>query len=144
MPQRPPAIIAFAVLFLAQALITFAAGLWDLEGGIAHYAARYPAFDWNRDALIVLTSARLTIAFIPVALIWFFAVRFARWMCAALAVFKLVQVPGTVASWLNGGTIAASWIAATVLGIVAVAFLFTPQAARWFRQGGRTNARSPD
>lgn len=142
MTGRPAAIVAFATLFLAQALITFGMGLSNLEGGIAYHAARYPTFDWDRDSVIVVTSARLSIALIPVALVWFFANRFARWMCTFLAIAKVVT--GLAATWQEGEAISASWVVASVLSIIAVVCLFTPAAARWFREGRTRNARCVD
>ena len=65
---------------LAAALIAFVDGMRDITGYQAMMSANVPQFVWTRDAVIVMLSARLSIALIPIAMVWLSAVRFARWI----------------------------------------------------------------
>ena len=125
-PQyRPAAIGWFAVLFMAAAVITFADSL-----------SRIP--DLSADAAdmpIVLASARLTIALIPIALVWFMANPIARWMVAGLALVRFASAPWTVQ---YGGEVHA-WaeLAALACALIAVGLLFTRRASHWFAARGQ-------
>ncbi|RPF71497.1 hypothetical protein [Aurantiacibacter spongiae] len=129
---RPLAIHLFAALFLAQGLIAFGAAMTDLPAYAAWYVSHLPVPAPGRDAAIVLASARLTIAAIPVALVWLLAVRFARWFVAAVALARLASAPVAIAD----GTASGAWWASLALALFAAVCLFTPAAAAWFA-GGR-------
>jgi hypothetical protein len=86
----------------------------------------------DRDWTIVITSARLTIALIPVALVWFAASRLARWLVLAMALGKLLTVPTNLAAMSPGETVSPLWLGALLLSLGGAALLFTPSAARWF------------
>lgn len=125
----------FAILFSIQALLVFGFGLADINGQLDYFASRYPGFAFDRDAIIVITSARLTIAAFPVVLVWFFAKSFAKWFCAAFALLRLLQVPAVIALLIDEGRIDVVWIATTSLTFAAVALLFTREAGGWFDAG---------
>lgn len=127
--RRPPAIHAFAVLFAAQALIAFAAAITDLPRTQALYAATFPALAVDRDFAIIATSARASIALIPVALVWWRGARFARWLVPAMVTLRLVLARPDMP--------AVEWLT-LVLALAAAALLFTPGARRWF--AGRRSA----
>ncbi len=88
---------------------------------------------WNADTVIVALSARLTIAAIPVLLIWLYAANFARWFVTIFALAKLVNLPRAISLIQNGEQISAGWMISMGLTLIAVALLFTPGANRWFR-----------
>lgn len=121
---RPAAIGWFAVLFMVAAAITFADSL-----------SRIP--DLSADAAdmpIVLASARLTIALIPIALVWFMANPVARWMVAGLVLVRLASAPWSMQS----GDAAPAWpeLAALACALIAVGLLFTRRASHWFATRG--------
>ena len=128
---RPLAIHLFTALFAASALVAFGDAMADLDGHLAWYAARFPAIAWNRDAVIVFASARLTIAAIPLVLVWVRASRFARWMATAFALLKLLGLPEAL------GSADGPWLASLALGVIGAAMLFTPASARWFARWGK-------
>lgn len=112
----------------------------NISGHQAQLTQSAPEIVWSRDLTIVVVSARLSIALIPVALVWFFAARFARWMIALLALGKLINLPGMFAlSAYSSGTFALQ-SASMALALIAAALLFTPKANEWFRNKGHTNA----
>lgn len=123
--RRPGSITGLALLFFAAALLTFAHGIADLAARQTALEALLPAVPWSEDAVIVWQSMWLSIALIPVAMVWLSAVRFARWMVTAMALVKLATLLGAGAAGL------ADW-AAMLLGLIAVALLFTPASNRWF------------
>ena len=135
--RRPVSITLFAVLFFAGALIAFAEGMLSLADQRIGLQQAYPAFTWTRDAVIVWQSAWLSIALIPIAMVWLSAVRFARWMVTIMAVPKLLGLATMAAQgWAVIASVSPLWLAASLLGPVAVALLFTPASNRWFAHRG--------
>jgi len=128
---RPWPIRLFAVLFTTQALWAFAMAITHLPETQATLEA---GFGWplGRDWTIIVTNARLTIALIPVALVWFAASRLARWLVLAMAVGKVVAAPANLASMAPGEAISPFWLGALALSLAGAALLFTRPAARWF------------
>jgi hypothetical protein len=129
---RPLSINIFAAAFLAAAMIAFLDGLQDIPAFQELMRINLPKIDWSRDAVIVTLSARLSIALIPIAMVWLSAVRFARWMVAVLALGKLLMLPDGLRLIAAGGAVETAWLTALVLGLLAVAMLFTPASNRWF------------
>jgi hypothetical protein len=132
--RRPASITAFAIIFTAAAVLSLVDGLVRLPEMLRGAQKLYP---WvSRDALIVWHSAWLTIALIPVAMVWLSAIRFARWMVSIMALVKLGLL-------VTGGKLLLAlalsqplWAAAMVLSLLAVAFLFTPASHHWFARKG--------
>jgi hypothetical protein len=90
--------------------------------------------------VIVWFSAWLSIAFIPIAMVWLSAVRFARWLVTIVAGVKLL---GLVVLGANEPrnlfilpTIA---LVSLLLQVAAVALLFTPASNRWFKDRGEAD-----
>jgi hypothetical protein len=135
--RRPVSITVFGVLFLASALVIYAEHMLDLSGEQRVLQRIYPWFTWSRDAVIVWFSAWLSIALIPIAMVWLSAVRFARWL---VTIFAGVKLLGLVVLGANEPrnlfilpTIA---LVSLLLQVAAVALLFTPASHRWFRDKG--------
>lgn len=129
---RPVSINSFAAAFIAAALIAFLDGLWDIPALEALLRESVPQVAWSRDAVIVTLSARLSIALIPVAMVWLCAVRFARWMVTVMALGKLVNLPEGARLVAEGGALDSAWLVSLTLGLAAVSMLFTPASNRWF------------
>ena len=134
--RRPGSITAFAALFFAAALLTFLHAISDLGARQAALATLLPALPWSEDAVIVGQSMWLSIALIPMAMVWLSAVRFARWMVTGMALVKLVNLLRAGAAAAPAGL---ADCAAMLLGLIAVALLFTPASSRWFGQDAETN-----
>ena len=133
---RPLSINIFAAAFLASALIAFGDGMRDITGYQSMMSANVPQIVWTRDALIVMLSARLSIALIPIAMVWLSAVRFARWMLTALGLGKLLNLPDGMRLIAEGAPVDTAWLSALALSLFAVAMLFTPASNRWFADKG--------
>jgi hypothetical protein len=133
---RPLTINVFAAAFLAAALIAFLDGLRDIPDMQALLSANVPDIDWSRDAVIVTLSARLSIALIPIAMVWLSAVRFARWMVTVLGLGKLLNLPEGIRLIADGAPLDTAWLTSMVLGVFAIAMLFTPASNRWFAGKG--------
>lgn len=106
----------------------------DLPATIARFGQSIPQIGWTRDHAIVALSARLSIALIPIAMIWLRAIRFARWMVLALALSKLAGIPAVVVAYGRGDALDPIWVATLGLSLVAAALLFAPGSNRWFRK----------
>ena len=129
---RPWPIRLFAAAFVAQALLTFG---WELahRGDVAAWLLEYGNLPLDDDGAIVAVSVRLTIALIPVALVWLFASRFARWMVVIMALGRLaVNLPELIAALSSGGEARPTFLIAQLLALTGAALLFTPSASRWF------------
>ena len=134
--RRPLSIRLFAAFFLSSALIAFVDGLRDWEKLALLMQVHVPEMAWTWDAVVVLLSVRLSIALIPVALVWFLASRFAQWLVTIMALGKLFNLPDAIALVRAGAPLDAAWAASLVLSLVAVALLFTPASREWFRTKG--------
>jgi hypothetical protein len=134
---RPWSIRLFALLFTIQAATAFVQAITHLAETQAVLEA---GTGWliDRDWTIVITSARLTIALIPIALVWFAASRFARWLVLALALGKLLMAPAHFAAMAPGEAVSPLWLGALALSLGGAALLFTPSAARWFARSRRS------
>ena len=132
---RPWPIRLFTAAFVMQALLSF---WWEMthRAGVAAMLLERGGLPLDDDGTIVAISVRLTIALIPVALVWFFASPFARWMVVAMALVRLVlNLPETIENVLSGEPIRPIFIAAQALALLGAALLFTPSARRWFAKG---------
>jgi hypothetical protein len=129
---RPWPIRLFAAAFVAQTLLSFG---WELthRSDVAAWLLEYGNLPLNDDGAIVAISVRLTIALIPVALVWFFASRFARWMVVVMALGRLAwNLPELSAALSSGGEATPTFFIAQVLALIGAALLFAPSASRWF------------
>jgi len=138
--NRPISINIFAAAFLSAALLTFLDGMQDIPAYLASMRASLPQIDWTHDAAIVTLSARLSIALIPIAMVWLSAVRFARWMVTVMVVVKLLNLPEGHRFITGGGAgeplVGAAWWAAMLLSLFAAVMLFTSASNRWFAERG--------
>ncbi len=134
--RRPRSITLFALLFFGAALVSCVDGLTRIEIQLVAYQKAIPDIVWSRDLLIVWHSAWLSIALIPIAMVWLSAVRFARWMVTIMA---LARVAGLLMSLPMLAVVARHqplWLVSLVLAVTAVAMLFTPASNRWFADKG--------
>jgi hypothetical protein len=129
---RPWSIWTFALVSTSFAVLRTGLYFTDLAGVQEMFEHILPGFEWNRDWVIVASSAWLTIDLIPVVLVFAFASRFARWfilgmttLTILLAIYDLSQM-----DWVLEAVIVAS------LGMIAsmalVGLLFLPASNRWF------------
>ena len=125
---RPVAIRWFAALFLIAAVLSLVDGLASLDAPGMTEA--------TRDATIIGSSARFTIALMTTGLVWFFALRLARW---AVPLFLSVKIVATLVEIARAGSaqfVSPVWLAATILGTLAAAMLFAFSARPWFARAG--------
>jgi hypothetical protein len=134
---RPLGINIFAAAFLSAALIAFLDGMRDLPAFQNAMSQNLPDIVWTRDAAIVTLSARLSIALIPIVMVWLSAVRFARWMVTILGLGKLLNLPEGLRLMADGAPVDTAWLASLALTLIAVAMLFTPASNRWFADKGK-------
>ncbi|MWV26422.1 hypothetical protein [Aurantiacibacter rhizosphaerae] len=132
---RPWPIRLFAILFLGAALLRLVAGLYDPTRMIADLLNWLPRTAITTDLAIVALSAEFTIACIPVALVWFRAVRIARIVVGVMAGWRLFSFDG--APWVFGLPVHQI---ALGLSMVAAALLFAPDSNRWLASRGRRDA----
>ncbi|HSJ78820.1 MAG TPA: hypothetical protein VK913_08825, partial [Erythrobacter sp.] len=96
-----------------------------------------PAVDWSREAVIVWLSMWLSIALIPIAMVWLSAVRFARWMVTIMAAPKLLSLLLVATKdWRLIGVFGLIPLVSLLLTLIAVVLLFTSASNRWFAHKG--------
>jgi hypothetical protein len=137
---RPVSITLFAFGFFGSALLAFLEALASIPDQQIQLGQLLPALNWSRDAVIIWQSAWLSIALIPIAMVWMSAVRFARWMVTIMAVPKLFGLLVVAAEgWHFFGMLSPVWLLSQLLALAAVALLFTPASNRWFAERGEVN-----
>ncbi|WP_285712275.1 hypothetical protein [Erythrobacter oryzae] len=134
--RRPTSITIFAVAFLAAALLTYIEALVRIPVALKSESS---FLGLGRDGLIVWHSAWLSIALIPVAMVWLSAIRFARWMVSIMALFKLAGFLMMLPALGLLVRMQPLWLAALPLGLFAVAMLFTPASNHWFKHKGEVD-----
>jgi hypothetical protein len=134
--RRPASITIFAVVFLAAALLTYIDGLVRIPVALKSQSS---LLGLGRDGLIVWHSAWLSIALIPVAMVWLSAIRFARWMLCIMAVFKLAGFLMMLPAFGLIVRMQPLLLVALPLGVFAVALLFTPASHHWFEHKGEVD-----
>lgn len=127
--RRPPSITLFAAAFLVAAILACIDGLVRIPVQLRSQ----DALPWlSRDVLIVWHSAWLSIALIPVAMVWLSAIRFARWMVSIMALAKLAGFLAALPILPMLVEMQPLWLASLMIGVPSVALLFTPASNRWF------------
>lgn len=130
---RPASITTFAIAFLVAAVLSCIDGLVRIPVRLQSQNA----LPWlSRDVLIVWHSAWLSIALIPVTMVWLSAARFARWMVSIMALAKL---PGLLMALPLLVRMQPLWLASLLFGLFAAALLFTPASNRWFALKGEAD-----
>ena len=133
---RPASITIFAIAFFASSLIPYVESLTEISDRQTVLQKLYPFFDWSHDAVIVWLSAWLSIALIPIVMVWLSAIRFARWMVTVMTVAKLGGMVLILPTLMKYGLIQPLVWASTMLGLLAAAMLFTPASNHWFAHKG--------
>jgi hypothetical protein len=130
---RPTPINIFAAAFLTAALVPFLTGITDLGLTETKLQADYPYFPWSRDRVIVWLSSNLTIALIPLAMVWLMAAPIARWLVSAMT---LVKTPGALASVVavagGAGGSDAERLVSFAFAVLGTLMLFLPASHEWF------------
>ena len=137
--SRPWPVRLFAALFLLAAAIRLAIGLIDLTPMVATLFNWLPWTQITFDMARVALFAEFTIACIPVALVWFRALRVARILVAVMAGLRLLAFDVSLLppAWLFDEF-------ALGLSLLAAGLLFTPPANRYFSGRGSSDAKTFD
>ena len=101
---RPTPINIFAAAFLTAALVPFLDGITDLGLTETRLQVEYPYFPWDRDRVIIWLSSWLSIALIPLAMVWLIAAPFARWLVSGMTLLKTPAALASAATLLPAGT----------------------------------------
>lgn len=132
---RPTSIRIFIGVFFSAALLRFFDTLFCPQY-VATIARQLFDFTPTADQVFVFASVWLSIAFIPMAMIWFFALPFARNFVTAMIGLQLATIIGGLI-WLPD-MISTSRIHIFIVPmlILAARALFWPTAQDWFKNSG--------
>lgn len=139
---RPWPVCLFAALFLLAALLRLVVSLMDPLVMLMEVDRVWPGLSFTRDSAIILANTQFTIACIPVALVWFRAVRIARWLVAAMAVVRLALAATMARAVAGGGWGLALHDLALLMSVIAAVLLFTPAAHRYFTKEEQRDAET--
>lgn len=140
---RPWPVCLFAALFLLAALLRLVVSLMDPFVMLMEVDRVWQGLAFTRDSAIV-ANAQFTIACIPVALVWFRAAQFARWLVAAMVVLRLALAATMVRAVGGQDWGLALHDLALLMSLIAAALLFTPAAYRWFAKGEGRHAETSE
>lgn len=134
---RPWTVWVFCLVSSAGAIYRSVLFFSNIGGVQPMFETLAPWLEWNRDWVIIVTSAWLTIDLIPVTAVWFFASRFARWfvLCMAILHFGLAIYDGPLQS-ADEISLIIMMIGLSV-PIVLATLLFLPQSQGWFGKRGK-------
>lgn len=136
---RPTPINIFAAAFLTAAVLPFLDGITQLGLTETRLQIAYPSFPWDRDRVIVWLSMWLTIALIPLAMVWLFAAPFARWLVAAMTLVKAPAALQSASLLLGGGEGDAQALVAFAFALLGTTMLFLPASHHWFARTGEAD-----
>jgi hypothetical protein len=138
---RPWTIWLFCLVNLALASYRTVLYLLNLRDVQPMFEELAPWFEWNRDWVIVATSAWLTIDLIPVTLVWAFASRFARWFILSMAGLQgLIAIYDTLVRGAGDMTVLAG-IFGSMIPVALAVLLFLPASQAWFEGRSKDEAR---
>lgn len=129
---RPTSINIFAAAFLTAALVPFLHGISDLPLAETRLQADYPYFAWDRDRVIVWLCTWLTIALIPLAMVWLMAAPIARWLVSAMTLVKAPAALLAALFLMQGGSGNAQAVVSFGFALLGVIMLFLPASRAWF------------
>jgi hypothetical protein len=129
---RPTPINIFAAAFLTAAFLPFLEGITQLGLAETRLQIAYPAFPWDRDRVIVWLSAWLTIALIPVGMVWLLAAPFARWLVAGMTLLKAPAALTAGIVLLRGGVADPQPLVSFGFALLGAIMLFLPDSRHWF------------
>lgn len=130
---RPWSIRLACTLLLLIGSWTFWIGMRDLFTAQGILIERFPWWSWNRDWTIVALSSELTIALVPIVLIWFLGRGIARWLVTVFGGVKIAVLLSTVLEyWERLEVLLTPLMVEAGIYMAVIALLFMPGASRWF------------
>lgn len=122
------------------ALILLGAALWSFLSQLGHALGEED--ESNRIALVSVLSGQFFMVAIPVAFVWFFASRIAKWLVTVISIISAVWTLADTLRWPGFGAEHLPSLAFSLLMYSVVGLLFTPSARDWFAAKGRHDAKS--
>lgn len=129
---RPTPINIFAAAFLTAALVPFLDGMTQLGLTETRLQVDYPYFPWSRDLVIIWLFSWLSIALIPLAMVWLMAAPFARWLVSALTLLKAPGAFLSAASLMGETGGEGERLVSFAFAVLGVVMLFLPASQQWF------------
>jgi hypothetical protein len=129
---RPTPINIFAAAFLTAALVPFLDGITGLGLTETRLQVEYPYFPWDRDRVIIWLFSWLSIALIPLAMVWLMAAPFARWLVSGMTLLKTPAALASAATLLGGGGGETGPLVSFAFAALGVVMLFLPASQDWF------------
>ncbi|WP_052761853.1 hypothetical protein [Aurantiacibacter luteus] len=131
--MRPDSIKKFDLFYLAAIAISVAQALLNYDSMKAALEAELVAADMAGQAGTMLALG-LAVGFGVSLLLWFLVSRarqgWARWVLLAFVVYRVLSIPSALSSGL--GSLSITGLIAALLQVIAMWFLFRPDARAWF------------
>ena len=135
---RPTPINIFAAAFLTAALVPFLDGITQLGLTETRLQVEYPYFPWSRDLVIVWLFSWLSIALIPLAMVWLIAAPVARWLVSGMTALKAPTALASAGAVLVGEA-EAERLVSFAFAVLGVIMLFLPASQQWFARTGEVD-----
>lgn len=135
---RPTPINIFAAAFLTAALVPFLDGVTQLGLTETRLQVEYPYFPWSRDLVIVWLCSWLSIALIPLAMVWLIAAPVARWLVSGMTALKAPAALASAGAVLVGEA-EAERLVSFAFAVLGVIMLFLPASQQWFARTGEVD-----
>ena len=135
---RPTPINIFAAAFLTAALVPFLDGITQLGLTETRLQVEYPYFPWSRDLVIVWLFSWLSIALIPLAMVWLIAAPVARWLVSGMTALKAPAALASAGAVLVGEA-EAERLVSFAFAVLGVIMLFLPASQQWFARTGEVD-----
>lgn len=131
---RPAPVNIFAAAFLTAALMPFLDGITNLALAETRLQADYPYFPWDRDRVIIWLSTWLSIALIPLVMVWLLAAPAARWLVTAMTCAKAPAAVFAALVMVRGGIGNGQALVSFAFALLGVVMLFLPASRAWFER----------
>ena len=135
---RPTPINIFAAAFLTAALVPFLDGVTQLGLTETRLQVEYPYFPWSCDLVIVWLCSWLSIALIPLAMVWLIAAPVARWLVSGMTALKAPAALASAGAVLVGEA-EAERLVSFAFAVLGVIMLFLPASQQWFARTGEVD-----
>ena len=135
--MKPRSITLFAILFVTQAAMGTIHNIASPESMRAQIEASFQSGYQTNGVFAVILGIRLAIAGLLAWLVWARANNVAKWIAIVFAFGRIAQVRDAWSGLQHGHANSIAWTAELLVGLLAVACLFTPKSRDWFRTKGR-------
>jgi lysylphosphatidylglycerol synthetase-like protein (DUF2156 family) len=134
---RPRSISLFATFFVTQAAMSALHNVVSPESTRAQLDVTFHSGAWSDAVFALILGIRIAIVAMLAWFVWSRASKVAKWIAIVFAVGRLAQLRDAWTGLQHANPNSIAWTVELLVGLLAVACLFTPESREWFRTKGR-------